>query len=139
MGRRGSDGQRGDAVSGQAVVAAVQATPVFLDRDATVARACSLIAEAAGQGASLVVFPEAFVAGYPDWVWRTPAWHDAEFARRLTASAVEIPSAATEQLAQAAADAGVYVAIGVNERDGGTLYNTLVYFTPDGALAGIAS
>jgi nitrilase len=123
-------------VTGQAVVAAVQAAPVFLDRDATVAKARSLIAEAAGQGASLVVFPEAFVAGYPDWVWRTPAWHDREFARRLADSAVEIPSAATEQLAQAAAEAGVYVAIGVNERAGGTLYNTLLYFTPDAALAG---
>jgi nitrilase len=123
-------------VSGQAVVAAVQAAPVFLDRDATVAKACSLIAEAAGHGASLVVFPEAFVAGYPDWVWRTPAWRDEEFAQRLAGSAVEIPSAATGQLAQAAAEAGVYVAIGVNERAGGTLYNTLLYFTPDAALAG---
>jgi nitrilase len=123
-------------VSGPAIVAAVQAAPVFLDRDATIAKACSLIAEAAGQGASLVVFPEAFVAGYPDWVWRTPAWHDGEFTRRLAGSAVEIPSAATEQLGQAAADAGVYVAIGVNERAGGTLYNTLLYFTPEGTLAG---
>jgi nitrilase len=123
-------------MSGQAVVAAVQAAPVFLDRDATIARACSLIAEAAGQGASLVVFPEAFVAGYPDWVWRTPAWHDGEFARRLAGSAVEIPSAATSQLAQAAADAGVYVAIGVNELAGGTIYNTLLYLTPEGTLAG---
>ena len=123
-------------MSGRAVVAAVQAAPVFLDLDATVARACELTAEAAVHGASLVVFPEAFVAGYPDWVWRAPAWHDAELAARLADSAVEVPSAATGQLGQAAADAGVYLAIGVNERDGGTLYNTLLYFAPDGSLAG---
>ena len=123
-------------MTGRAVVAAVQAAPVFLDREATVDKACALIAEAAGQGAELVAFPEAFVAGYPDWVWRTPAWHDAELARWLSASAVEVPSAATGQLAQAAAAARAYVAIGVNERAGGTLYNTLLYFTPDGELAG---
>jgi nitrilase len=123
-------------VTDQAVVAAVQAAPLFLDRDATIDKACALIAEAAAGGASLVVFPEAFVAGYPDWVWRTPAWSDGRFARRLLDSAVGVPSPATGRLAHAAAEAGVYVAIGVNERDGGTVYNTLLYFGPDGELAG---
>lgn len=122
--------------AGQAVVAAVQAAPVFLDREATVAKSCALIAEAAGRGANLIVFPEAFVPGYPDWVWRTPAWSDGEFARRLREGAVEVPSAATEQLGAAAAEAGAYVAIGVSELAGGTLYNTLLYFGPDGNLAG---
>jgi nitrilase len=122
--------------AGQAVVAAVQATPVFLDQAATITKACALTAEAAAHGASLVVFPEAFVAGYPDWVWRSPAWQDGAFARRLASSAVQVPSTATEQLGQAAAGAGVYLAIGVNERCGGTLYNTLLYFTPEGTLAG---
>jgi nitrilase len=120
----------------KAIVAAVQAAPAFLDRDATVEKACALVAEAAGHGARLVAFPEAFVAGYPDWVWRTPAWHDGEFVRRLYASAVAVPSAATERLGAAAAEAGAYVAVGVNEIDGGTLYNTLLYFAPDGTLAG---
>jgi nitrilase len=116
------------------IVAAVQAAPVFLDRDATVDKACALIAEAAGQGAGLVAFPEAFVPGYPDWVWRTPAWHDGEFAQRLYAGAIEIGSPAAGRLADAAAGSGVYVAIGVNELDGGTLYDTLLYFAPDGTL-----
>src|SRR5206468_6864716 len=81
-----------------AVVAAVQATPVFLDRDATVDRACELTARAAAAGASLVVFPEAFVPGYPDWVWRAPAWSDGELTGRLLANAVEVPSPATGRL-----------------------------------------
>jgi nitrilase len=120
----------------KAIVAAVQAAPEFLDLDRTVRKACDRIAEAAAAGARLVAFPEAFVVGYPDWVWRTPAWHDGEFIRRLYDSAVRVPSAATERLGAAAAEAGAYLAIGVNELDGGTLYNTLLYFAPDGALAG---
>jgi nitrilase len=120
----------------KAIVAAVQAAPEFLDLDGTVRKACDRVADPAANGARLVAFPEAFVAGYPDWVWRTPAWHDGEFVRRLYASAVRVPSAATERLGAAAADAGAYLAIGVNEIDGGTLYNTLLYFAPDGTLAG---
>lgn len=121
---------------GNAIVAAVQAAPVFLDRDATIEKACTLVAKAAGEGAGLVVFPEAFVPGYPDWVWRTPAWHDGAFVRRLIAGSIEVPSPATERLGVAAAETGTYIAIGVNEVDGGTLYNTLLYFAPDGSLAG---
>ena len=120
----------------RATVAAVQATPVFLDRDATTEKACALVKEAAAGGASLVVFPEAFVPAYPDWVWRLPAWQDGRFMRRLLDQAVAVPGPATERLAEAARDAGVYLAMGVNEIAGGTLYNTLLYFSPDGELAG---
>jgi nitrilase len=117
-------------------VAAVQATPVFLDRDATTEKACSLIKEAASAGASLVLFPETFIPAYPDWVWRIPAWSDDRFMRRLYEEAVTVPGPGTERIGQAAAEAGAYVAIGVNEIEGGTLYNTLLYFAPDGTLAG---
>jgi nitrilase len=117
-------------------VAAVQATPAFLDRDTTTDKACSLIKEAAANGAELVVFPEAFIPTYPDWVWRVPAWSDGHYTALLRDHAVEIPGPVTEQLGTAAREAGVYVAIGINERDGGTLYNTLLYLDPTGNVAG---
>jgi nitrilase len=117
-----------------AVVAAVQATPVFLDRDATVEKAVGLIKDAAAGGAALAVFGEAFVPAYPDWVWRTPPWADHGLTRLLREQAVEVPGPSTQRLGEAAAAAGIHVVVGVNEIAGGTLYNTLLFFGPDGAL-----
>ncbi|HEY2174755.1 MAG TPA: carbon-nitrogen hydrolase family protein [Mycobacteriales bacterium] len=117
-------------------VAAVQATPVFLDRAATTDKACALIGEAAARGAELVVFPEAFIPAYPDWVWRVPAWNDSSYVARLHDQSVTVPGPVTEQLGEAARAAGTYVAVGVDELDGSTLYNTLLYFAADGSLAG---
>jgi len=117
-------------------VAAVQAAPVFLDRDATIEKAAILTKEAAGNGAELIVFPETFVPTYPDWVWRTPPWSDRSWYERLFDQAVEVPSPAADALGKASRQAQAYVAVGVNERDGGTLYNTVLYFGPDGALLG---
>lgn len=124
--------------TGTIVVAAVQASPVFLDREATVEKACALVGDAAREGAGLVVFPEAFVPGYPDWVWRTPAWRDGALYRRLWDQSVSLGDDATRRLGEAAAAAGAWVAVGVNERDGAsaTLYCTLLYIAPDGSLAG---
>jgi len=124
-------------------VAVVQAAPVLMDREATVEKAKQLIQEAARQGARLIVFPEAFIPAYPWGVRfgtvvgsRTPAGRRAW--TRYWANAVKVPSAATEALGEAARRAGVYVAMGVVERDstysGGTLYCTLLYFGPDGHL-----
>src|SRR5437763_10002784 len=118
------------------LIAAVQATPVFLDRADTLDRTAALVKDASTEGARLVVFPETFVPTYPDWVWRTPAWSDAELVRRLYAESVAVPSPATDRLGAIARDAGVYLAMGVNEVAGGTMYNTLLYFAPDGSLAG---
>jgi nitrilase len=119
-------------------IAAVQATPVFLDRDATTEKACALIKEAAGGGASLVVFPETFIPTYPDWAARISAWDDADlaYAVRLRNESVTIPDATTARLGEAAAEAGAFVAIGINELDGSTLYNTLLYLDPSGAVVG---
>ncbi len=118
------------------IAAAVQAAPVFLDLDATLEKVTRLVKEAAAGGAGLVVFPEAFVPGYPDWVWRSTPWSDQAWYERLYDEAVEVPGPATEALAAAARAASTYLSIGVNEREGGTLYNTLLYFEPDGSLLG---
>jgi nitrilase len=123
-------------MTGPVTVAAVQATPVFLDREATVDKACRLIKEAAGAEASLIAFPETFVPTYPDWVWRLPAWQDDALIARLYRESVTVPGPTVERLGTAAAEAGAYVAIGVNEIDGGTLYNSLLYLGPDGDLLG---
>jgi nitrilase len=118
--------------------AAIQATPVFLDRDATVERSEKLIHEASANGAGLMVFPETFVPGYPDWVWRVPAWEgpSGELYERLLDNAVVVPGPATEAIGRAAKRAKAFVSMGVNEREstGSTLYNTQLYFGPDGRL-----
>lgn len=124
-------------------IAAVQASPVFLDRDATIDKACGLIGEAARAGATLVAFPEAFVSGYPVWVWFVPAGQTKALRTlftQLVQSAVSIPDPAVLRLAEAAGDCKVTVAIGVNERNAEasntTLYNTLLYLGPDGTILG---
>ncbi|MGH9177715.1 MAG: nitrilase-related carbon-nitrogen hydrolase, partial [Acidimicrobiales bacterium] len=87
------------------VVAAVQATPVFLDRDATIETVACVTKDAAANDAALVVFPEAFVPGYPDWVWRTTPWSDRAWYERLYDQAVDVPGPATEALGATARDA----------------------------------
>ncbi len=119
-------------------VAAVQAAPVFLDCEATIGKACVLIEQAADEGAGLVVFPEAFVPAYPEWVWRMNPWEvraEALYAR-LFEQAVVVGDASTAALSAAARRAGCYVSIGVNEREarGSTLFDTQLCFGPNGAL-----
>lgn len=126
------------ASAGQITVAAVQTTPVWLDRDATVEQIATSIKEAGAAGAQLVVFPEAIVPGYPDFVWRVPAFSDRAWYERLHDQAVDIPGPATETLGAAAREAGAWVAVGVTERvRSGTLYNSLVYIDPAGNVAAV--
>lgn len=130
-------GDRTSRPLGQVTVAAVQSTPVLLDRDLTLERLLGSIKEAAAAGAQLVVFPEAIVPGYPDWVWRVPAFSDRDWYERLHDQAVEIPGPTTEALGAAAREATTWVAVGVTERvRSGTLYNTLLYLDANGAIAG---
>lgn len=116
--------------------AAIQAAPVFLDLDRSVDKACALIREAGAKGARLIALPETFLPGGPYWAWHLPIKQGGPFSAELFRNSVEVPGPAVDVLAQAARDAQAYVVIGVNERDGKTLYNTLLYFGPEGELLG---
>ncbi len=119
--------------------AAVQAAPVFLDPAATVDKAASLICEAAANGAELVAFPEVFVAGYPYWSWIADPIAGSPWFEKLARASILVPGPEIDRLCTAAREAGVHVVIGVNERSPvsvATLYNTLVFIGPDGAILG---
>lgn len=120
--------------------AAVQAAAVGGDTKATVEKAIRLIHESAALGVNVAVFPEAFVGGYPKGASfdirigsRTPAGRQ-EFAD-YHAAAICVPGQETDDIAAAVREACLYLTIGVIEREGGTLYCTALYFTPEG-LAG---
>ena len=122
-------------------VAAIQATPVILDAEATVDKAIGLLADAAGQGAQLAVLPETFVPLYPSGAWAgAAARFDGfdELWERLWQNSVDVPGPLTDRLAAACAEHGIVCAIGVNEREAkrpGSLYNTLLVLGPDGLLS----
>lgn len=122
---------------GSLTVAAVQATYVLMDRDATIDRVDELTADAARQGAQLVVFPEAFVPGTPIWIDTRPIWDgDDEWFAMLVDQALVIPSPAADRLGAIAEKHGVWLVVGVQEREptGSTIYNTVLYFSPEGEL-----
>jgi nitrilase len=116
-------------------VAAVQAAPVLMDRGATIDRVAALTRTAANDGAELVVFPEAFVPGPPVWIDTARIWDgdDAWYAM-LADQAVVVPGPSTDSLGGIAREAGVWLVVGINERQGGTIYSTLLYCAPDGML-----
>ncbi len=120
-------------------VAAVQATPVILDADATIDLVVKRAHEAAADGARLVVFPECFVSLYPTnaWAQHLATWSRAgnELWEQLWESSVDVDGPQVARLTEACADLGVHLAVGVNEREDarpGTLYNTLLVVGPDG-------
>lgn len=122
-------------------VAVVQAGAVPFDSKRSLEKACNLVADAAEQGAKLVVFPEAFVSAYPKGAdfgarvgMRSPEGR-TDF-RHYWESAIEVPGPATDTLAASTGKNRVYLVIGVIERDGGTLYCTALFFAPDGSLMG---
>lgn len=121
--------------------AVVQAGSVAFDAEATLDKVERLIAEAAAGGAELVVFPEAYVSAYPKWLdfgcrigQRKP--EGREDFRRYWASSIDVPSAETDRLGAAARNHGIFLVIGVIERDNTTLYCTVLFFSPEGKLLG---
>lgn len=126
-------------------VAVVQAASILFGREATVDKACRLIHDAASSGAQLLLFPEAFIPAYPrglsfGMVVGSRSQEGRELWQRYWDNAVDIPGPATEKLSDVVRETGVYLAIGVIERDSqfsaGTLYCTLLYFGPDGRIIG---
>lgn len=121
-------------------VAAIQATPVILDAEATVEKAVRLLGEAAAEGAGLAVLPETFVSLYPSNAWAQQAASfggSDELWERMWASSVEVPGPVVDTLAGACAEHDLHCAIGVNEREPerpGTLYNALLLIGPEGLL-----
>jgi nitrilase len=119
-------------------VAAIQATPVILDAEASVAKAIALLADAAAQGVELAVLPETFVSLYPSNVWARAAAGFGGFDQlweRMWESSVDVPGPLVDQLADACAEHGLHCVIGVNERESerpGTLYNSLLLIGPEG-------
>src|SRR3954467_7714149 len=130
----------GDSL-GTVKVAAVQAASVFLDRDGSTEKACRLIREAGANGARVIGFPEGFIPAHPVWYHHHAATAalSNRLATELFKNAVEIPGPETAALSEAARDAKAYVVMGVCEKMPntlGTMFNTQIYFGPDGTLIG---
>ncbi|ABM40154.1 carbon-nitrogen hydrolase family protein [Polaromonas naphthalenivorans] len=117
--------------------AAVQAAPCFLDTPATMQKVGKLVREAASAGASIVVFPEVFVSGYPYWNWLKNPLDGSAWFQRLYFSAIDVPGPEVEELCRLSRDNNIHIAIGVNERGAksvGTIYNTNLLFSPEKGL-----
>jgi len=121
--------------------AVVQASSVFLNREATTEKACSLIRQAGSNGARIVAFPEGFIPAHPVWFHFHPGTDSLAtlLSTELFKNAVEISGPEVEALAAAAREAGTYVVMGLCEKDPGTfgtMYNTQLFLGPDGAVLG---
>lgn len=119
--------------------AVVQASSIFFDRDGSLEKTITLTADAVAQGAELIVFPEAFISAYPrgmDFgaVVGSRTDEGREMFRRYWASSIDVPGPEVDTLEATAQDHKVHLVVGVIERDGGTLYCTVLFFSPDGYL-----
>jgi len=124
-------------------VAAAQFAPVFLNRTESVEKACDIIGQAGKAGARLVVFPESFLPGYPDWTWVTPNYSgpqlDALYSR-LVDNAMTVGDASTKRLCDAAKKARIHVVMGMTERNGeasnSSVYNSILFIDDTGQMIG---
>ena len=120
-------------------LAAIQAEPVYFNRQASTEKACRLIREAGKNGARVIGFPEGFIPAHPVWYHHHAATGAIanKLAVELFKNSVEIPGPQTEALGRAARDANAYVVMGVCEKlpsTTGTMFNTQIYFGPDGSI-----
>ncbi len=115
--------------------AAVQIAPDLTSREGTLTRVLNAIAEAAGKGADLIVFPETFVPWYPYFSFVLPPMQQGAEHLRLYEEAMVVPSPESEAVAKAAKTHGVVIVLGINERDHGSLFNTQLIYDADGTLA----
>ena len=120
-------------------VACVQAEPVLFDRAATIAKIDGLAAEIAAADAHLALFPEAFVPAYPSsrWARHLAGWDDdaRPVYARLARESLTIPGPDADRLGEIARTRGLWLAVGANEIERGTIYNSLLIYSPDGELA----
>jgi len=114
--------------------AGVQMAAVWGDRDATTEKICRLAEEARAQGAEVIVFPEVIIPGSPHWIWSSPEAYDRYV--ELYKNSVEIPSKTTQQLCEVAQKIRAFLIVGVNERHGKALYNTMLFIDQKGQLLG---
>lgn len=123
-------------------IAIVQEPPVFLDREKTIEKAVQLVRDAAHEGAELVVFSEAFIPGYPTWIWRLKPGGDwglsEQLHSRLLNNSVQLGSDQMRPLLDVAKEMRVTIVCGIEERDGDTsrttLYNSVLTISPDGMV-----
>lgn len=121
-------------------IAAAQVAPAYLNLEASLSVAETWIADAGKQGVQLLVFPETWLPGYPIWLDVSPEmglWDHAPTKavfRRLFENSVDVPGPVITRLGKAARAANLNLVMGINERDGGTLYNTILYFSDSGEL-----
>ena len=125
-------------------VAAAQAAPIFLNREKTVEKACDLMNTASNNGARLIAFPEAFIPGYPDWVWLLANNMSQELDDlyvQLVRNAISIGDESTKLLCEAAKEYNITVAIGINEinteSSGASLFNSVLFISDDGRTLGV--
>jgi nitrilase len=126
-------------------IAISQKPPALLDLEETYVRAIEIVAEAAREGAKLVVFPEAFLPGYPTWIWRLRPGGDGQLAGRihseLRRNAIDVAAGGLDRLCDAAGRHGVVIVMGLHEIDssfsGSTLFNTVAVIGPDGKILNI--
>ncbi|NSY18457.1 carbon-nitrogen hydrolase family protein [Neorhizobium sp. AL 9.2.2] len=117
-------------------LAAAHAASVLLDKQASIAKAADLIAKAGQQDVSLLCFPETFVPGFPYWINLYPPGDQHGIHLRYLSQSVDLVGDDLAPVCEAAAKAGVFVVLGISERDGATMYNAQVFIGKDGRIVG---